>query len=669
MIRTNKINTYLLLIILITTNACSDFLDIVPDDIATIDDAFDDQNSAESYLFTCYSYMPELGDPNNNPALLGGDEAYKQTGIIRIAANIDVSFRMQAIALGAQNPDSPVADYWNGANGGLNLYRGIRDCNVFLENIDNVIVIDKDLKKRWIAEAKFLKAYYSFYLFRMYGPIVIFEKNLPIDADISEIQKGRSTVDETVDYISTLFLEASTDLPIAIGDIQNELGRATQGASLALRAKLLTTAASPLFNGNSDYQNVLDKDGNNLFPVYDANKWNVAMEACRLAVEAIEGAGIQLYEFDPSALPLPSGSTILDVPEEIINTLTIQQSLAERWTSEKLFVSTKGLASLIQNRAAARTSEEFSANTGCYSFYSPTLRIAEMFYTKNGVPINEDINWNYGNRYQLRKYDVNSDSDYNSNGVPDNKYFIKNGETTINLHFDRETRFYGSLGFDRGIWYGNPATYNSNGAAAGFEDHYLEARATEYSGNNVGLGYESQTGYFAKKLTNYDNVISVTSSTSYSKVTYAFPEIRLSDLYLLYAECLNEIDNRAQAYIYIDKVRERANLKGVVESWGNFSNNPSKPSTKAGLRQIIQQERMIELVFEGHRFWDLNRWKLAESYMNKPFKGWTYTQQDPEDYYVPTTLGFPEFTFKNYLWPIKTNEILSSPNLTQNGGW
>lgn len=665
--KTNIKHIFIIFTLSVWITGCSDYLDIVPDNVATIDDAFDDENSAESFLFTCYSHMPSLGEPRNNPGFYGGDASYRVNSLIR---GDEPSYLVNSeLALGAQETDVSYLDYWSGGRNGTNLYLGINDCNVFLENIDKLRYMDEDLRKRWIAEVKFLKAYYNFYLFRMYGPIILNDTNLPIDADISEIHKFRSPADECVTYIADLFLEASNDLPLLISDRANELGRATKGAALGMRAKVLATGASPLFNGNAEYANVIDANGTRLFSDYDANKWQLAADACKMAIDTIEFAGIQLFKFDTSDMEyLPANVTRDDVPEEIVNVLTIQQSLSERWTDEKIFVSTNGTAGRIQNHAQARTHVKFQDNDEVMGFYSPTLRIAEMFYTKNGVPIDEDLTWNYADRYGLIDYDVDNDSDTDGNGVPDNQYFVKDGETTINLHMNREVRFYGSLGFDRGIWYGNPAQYNTNGAQAGFEDHYVEARASEYSGTAIGSGVYSQTGYFPKKLVNYDNVIS-SDDLDYSRVTYAFPELRLADLYLLYAECANEVDDRATAYIYIDKVRERANLKGVVESWGTYSSNPSKPSTKEGFRDIVRQERLIELVFEGHRFWDLKRWKLAEYYLNIPFRGWNYLGGNPQDYYTPNVLGTPTYSFKNNLWPIETGEILSNPNLIQNGGW
>src|SRR5205085_1559754 len=106
------------------------------------------------------------------------------------------------------------------------------------------------------------------------------------------------------------------------------------------------------------------------------------------------------------------------------------------------------------------------------------------------------------------------------------------------------------------------------------------------------------------------------------------------DLYLLYAEAQNEAAGPSeQVYTYLDKVRARAGLGGVVTTWNLYSNNPGKPLSKEGLRSIIHQERLIEMAFEGSRLWDLRRWKEAAAELNKPITGWDRTQSAPADYY------------------------------------
>ena len=109
--------------------SCADFLDIVPDNIATIDYAFRMRSTAEQYLSTCYKYIPNDANPSANPALFGADEWWFSQ---QAYAN---SWRPWNIAKGEQNKNSPLINYWTGANGGEPLWQAISQCNIFLENI------------------------------------------------------------------------------------------------------------------------------------------------------------------------------------------------------------------------------------------------------------------------------------------------------------------------------------------------------------------------------------------------------------------------------------------------------------------------------------------------------------------------------------------------------
>jgi hypothetical protein len=100
-----------------------------------------------------------------------------------------------------------------------------------------------------------------------------------------------------------------------------------------------------------------------------------------------------------------------------------------------------------------------------------------------------------------------------------------------------------------------------------------------------------------------------------------------------------------------------------------FSNKSSKFSSKDGLREIIQRERLIELVFEGKRFWDLRRWKVAENYLQRSVNGWDIAQREAVNYYRVKPIYTSSFSLKDYFWPISENSLIVNPNLVQNPGW
>jgi hypothetical protein len=162
----------------------------------------------------------------------------------------------------------------------------------------------------------------------------------------------------------------------------------------------------------------------------------------------------------------------------------------------------------------------------------------------------------------------------------------------------------------------------------------------------------------------------VFTNTSLTVENYPWPVIRLSDLYLLYAEALNESGNGAAGLPYLNKIRERAGLGTIESSWTNFSKNPGKYSTIDGLRQIIQQERGIELAFEGSRFWDLRRWKTAPQVLSAPVYGWDINQTTSEDFHRRVLLYSPQFVGpRDYFWPVREYNLQVNPNLVQNPGW
>lgn len=630
------------LLCLIYTISC-DYLDVVPDNVATIDYAFRNRTACEKYLYTCYSYLPRHGDVNSDPAMTGGDEVWK----------IQMNFwTVQNLAQGNQSSVNPLLNFWNGeSDAQTNLWRGIRDCNIFLENVDVVYDLPDYEKKRWVAEVKFLKAYYHFYLFRMYGPIPIVDVNTPISGDPDEVQPYREPVDAVVKYIVDLMDEAATDLPLEREIIEGtEAGRINSLIAKSIRAEVLVYAASRLFNGNTDYVNMIDARGVQLFPQeYDAEKWKLAADACLEAIEMCHAQGKKLYD-----LVEPQLTTANDTFK--IQT-TYRQAICDRWNSELIWGSVNYNCNNLSYQAQAkilRVAPESGAIVSA-SGWGPTMKLVERYYSNRGVPVNEDKEWLanewYSNRYKVRPEP--------SSGAE--KYLVKEDQRTVYLHYNREVRFYASIGFDRGIYFGNGYTKFPE------DVKHCETRFGEYSGMFSSAGH-SITGYHAKKMHSYRNALTAnTSSVEY----YPFPIIRLADLYLLYAEALNEYGGPGdEVFRYIDAVRARAGLEGVKVSWEKYSNNPNKPNDKETLREIIHQERTIELAMEGKRFWDIRRWKKINELNEQPL-GWNVYGETEENFYQITMVAPTpvEFSAKDYFWPIKEYELSVNKKLMQNYGW
>ena len=632
---------YLIIVMLAAASpSCADFMDVMPDNILTIDNIFNNREQAEQYLFTCYSIIPPFGT-SNEPGMVCGDHAWYHLDVNNYTQPGWDLMRM------GNNVSSPILNYWAGR------YAGIGYCNTLLANIDKVPDMNSLEKARWAAEAKFIKAFHHFWLLQMYGPIPILRENLPITATVEEVAVYRDPVDDVVDYIVQLIDEAVPALPLRIVNEVSELGRITQPIALAVKAKVLVTAASPLFNGNTAYAQLKDNRGRVLFNQDNSEeavrrKWERAAVACENAIDTCLLAGHRLFEF----------TTTLPISNNTKRVVQCSQIVTEKWNTEYIwgrnlgdFVSGRHLPMCTMPRLHS------DHTNGVYQFLVPTLKMAELFYSKHGVPISEDKDYDYEHRYNMQPVAA---------GDTYHPYYLQPGRTTAILHQDREPRFYGSLGVDGGWWFGVGRIENDNAQWP------LNFKLGQTEGGRQGTERYSVTGFYIKKLASY-----LTSYSDQTMVTadiyLSWPIFRLADLYLLYAEALNEAEgpngeHSAELFHYINEVRTRAGLEGVKASWDAYTNN-KKYETQGGMRQIIQQERNIELAFEGHRFWDIRRWGLAMEYFRQPIQGWNIEGATDGDFYNVTTLDRVNYSLRDVLWPIAEAELLINPNLVQNPGW
>ena len=633
-IKTAKLFVLCLGSVLLTN--CADFLDVVPDGVATMDNAFSNRFNSEKFLFSCYNMLPNQNDPFVYPGNVGMDEIWWDVDVSGLNARSGAR-----IARNDQNSPDPFQNYWDGRRDGRNLWVGIRDCNIFLENIHRVPDLQNWERVRWISEVKFLKAYLHFFLMQMYGPVPIVDVNLPVNASSDQVRIYREPVEEVTEFVVNLIDESLENLPDKIDETITEMGRITKPIALAAKAKILVWAASPLMNGNPDYANFRDNRDIQLIPsTVDRTKWNRAAEAIKEAIDVAHANGHALFRFQRGFEPM-SDTTLLKY--------TLRGAVSERFEDNNTEPVWAHPAYNNTNQFQNYCTPKFHASYGGTAELSVTLKIAEQYYTNNGIPIDEDPSWNYSGRYEVRM----DTGEYH-------KYYIGKGETTVNLNYYREPRFYAHLAFDRSLYE----------ATAQSEEGTIMIR--NRSGDPHGLVFADchpSTGYFIKKLVSFR---SGTTTNAPTPRRFTIPLIRLSDLYLLYAEALNEIketpDN--EVYQWIDSVRFRAGLEGVYDSWRKYSIIPGKPTTKEGMREIIKRERLIELCCEGQRPFDLRRWKDAIVYNNQPVQGWDFRGVTIPEYYVITTYySNRNYTLKDYLWPLYNTTISRNPNLVQNPGW
>jgi len=633
-------------VVLPLLNSC-DFLDVVPDNIATIEHVFRDRNSAESYLYTCYSFMPAHNNSQSNPGNMLSDE---------FAVSKDYSGTNKTLTETGNNTTNPIINYWDGSK---SLWSGIRACNLFIEQIDNIPDITAEEALRWKAEATFLKAYYHWYLFSLYGPIPIVDVNLSINATDEEMQVHREPVDKVIDYIVETIDKATPNLPLSLqGAELTEMGRVTRAAAMAIKARILVTAASDLYNGNNDYSTFKDNRGLNLFPVGAAKveKWQRAAIACKEAIDTCKSVGLGLFTFATPPGVKMNDSIRMELQPAMILGEILNNNEAIWIQTNVAAVQTYVIPQILYSGIA--TSTTYYGGQNVYARENATLNAAELFYSKNGVPIEEDDEWKTNSWYDNR---FKADASYLTR--KDHRYYIKKDYQTVMFHLNRESRYYGSLGFDGCNWFGFGLADQENQY---FVKDYNNPLTPPISGFYIRKFVPFRTSMDAKNVN--------TTQNGMTYWNYGFPIMRMADLYLLYAEALNESDpTNTDILKYVDMVRNRSGLEGVVDSWTKYAvvDKKNKYSDQAGMRQIIRRERMIELAFEGQGGFDRRRWKMMDQLLAKgtirgfyPLKG-----ESLESFMTPDILWTTDFKFRDYFWPIKTSNLQVNPNLVQNPGW
>lgn len=356
-----------LLVALIGYSSCN-YLDIVPDETTTDEDTYADKDAVRDYLYSCYAYLPQCNISSGSLDQMTGDE-------------VITAFEHETFAgfpKGNYSAATPVISYWD------TFFQGIRQCYMLLERIDKVADLRNDLKVDYKAQTKFLIAYYHYLMARCYGPTLLIKETPSITTPVEEYL-GRTPYDECVEWICNLFDEAANDLP-AVRSTASEFGLATSIAAKSLKAKMRLYAASPLFNGNSKfYSNFVDKDGVQLMPLtYDANKWVLARDACKEAIELAVLNGHDLYKKKDYRL---DESEANPYPEEgAVRCLRTGMVDWESRNVEVLFAETRNEGSYgVQNKSLPFVKDGWAWNGVC-----PTWAMLNRFYTKNGLPWDED---------------------------------------------------------------------------------------------------------------------------------------------------------------------------------------------------------------------------------------------------------------------------------------
>lgn len=602
--------------------SCVDYLDKESDTELTLPMVFEDKTRIEGWLANVYSHVP---DPYWGYARkLGWDILSDDMTASERWRQWD--WKVIPMLLGEWTPSTD----WDG-NYWARLPQLIREANIFIENVHPLP--DQGISATEVtymkAEMRFMIAYYYYLLSNTYGPIP-FKPNYiaPTDFNLADLMEGQRPYYEVVDWVDKELQEVAKILPPKYTEAR-KYGRATSIMCLAVRARMLLFAASPLVNGNPDYANHKNKDGENLFSTTaDKTKWAYAAQACKELIDAAEAAGHKLY-------------TVENKDGTIDPFMSYQNLFLTRYdegNTEILFARPGGSEYGEYEKHATPAASGGSGGLGV------TQSLVDAFFMENGLPINDVdskyVETDFSTSVETRDNTV-WDTEVNGGAI--------NEIGTYNMYCHREPRFYITVSYNNSYFTQEKRLFNFfNGSADNPHTHDAP-----------------QNGYLIRKK--------ISPDLNVKQGTYKYrPGIvyRLGEAYLNYAEALNESDpGNGDILVYLNKIRERAGIRQYTTGATDENYIHVDLNDQAEMRKLIRAERRVELSCEGIRYDDLRRWKEAENVLNGDFYGMNFSGRDNSSFYVRTPYLKRVYKKAYYWFPIHQSEIDKNDKLVQSPYW
>lgn len=602
--------------------SCVDYLDKESDTELTLPMVFEDKTRTEGWLANVYSHVP---DPYWGYA--------RKLGWDILSDDMTASERWQQwdwkvipMLLGEWTPSTDWdGNYWS------RLPQLIREANIFIENVHPLP--DQGISATEVtymkAEMRFMIAYYYYLLSNTYGPVP-FKPNYiaPTDFNLADLMEGQRPYYEVVDWVDKELKEVAEILPAKYTEAR-KYGRATSIMCLAVRARMLLFAASPLVNGNPDYANHKNKDGENLFSTTaDKTKWAYAAQACKELIDAAEAAGHKLYtekNDDGTIDPFMSYQNLFLTRYDEGNT-------------EILFARPGGSEYGEYEKHATPAASGGSGGLGV------TQSLVDAFFMENGLPINDD-----NSEYVETGYSVSDETRDNTVWDTEVNGGAISKKNTYNMYCHREPRFYITVSYNNSYFTQEKREFNFfNGSADNPHTHDAP-----------------QNGYLIRKK--------ISPDLNVKQGTYKYrPGIvyRLGEAYLNYAEALNESDpGNGDILVYLNKIRERAGIRQYTTGATDDNFIHVDLNDQAEMRKLIRAERRVELSCEGIRYDDLRRWKEAENVLNGDFYGMNFSGKDNSSFYVRTPYLKRVYKKAYYWFPIHQSEIDKNDKLVQSPYW
>jgi starch-binding outer membrane protein, SusD/RagB family len=602
-------------------SSCNDFFEIPVTSDVTIDSVFSSPLKAEAFLWTVYETCAINGFP-------GWRDGGVRNGLLMGATDEGDMF-------GGEGAEDFNRGTWSANNQReFNMgtcYLGIRNANIFMENIDRVAGLTDLQKNQMRSEARFFRTLMHFDAFRRFGGVPIVTQTL--DKSGVEQKVPRSTLAQTIQFIVDECDEAAKYLPNSYD--RTYKGRVTKGAALALKSRTLLYAASPLFNpidGKAYYEDGVNDEDFTVaispdvkqyvcYENYDANRWKVAADAAKAVIDWAENE---------------SGWC------RVINT-------GNPFDDYNNATSLNSDEILLNDRSHQTWATWLDGYGNQVRYY--TNSIYGSWKRSHGV----SLNWT---RFYYRS--DGSEQIWNENTNPDAAF--GNYSEFVNKCKEMEPRFQLS------VMYSSP-----DQIVSGLETNkVIEAWWSADGTKEIVPGGKWMDASMYACYTGVGHLKKFLHNMTHAQSPFYWPVLRLGEFYLNYAEALNETAGipTQETFDAINVIRRRA---GIPEL------NSASPGcdTRDNFRQVVHRERNIEMFCEEHRFFDVRRWKIADQ--EGVMKGGIWTlrlyQMDGQTTPNKASVVYKKVKVEDrvwkdymYLYPYNQGEV-NLGYLVQNPGW
>lgn len=565
---------------LFLTSSCYD-LDVYPEDQLSSGTFFQTQDHADQIMMGVYSQMQS-------------DDIFGRQFGLDCLGGIGSGYDPASYAVIGRGTYNSTSGLVTGKF--KNLYEGIARANILLQNVDRCDMSD-ELKLRYKAEARFMRALYYFTLMDFFGPVPVYDESTIVAEDFMNMLEPRKSLEEVRKFIIDDLDNADTYLPTE-WDASNA-GRATKAAAMSLKGKVLLYA----------------------------KEYEAAKECFEAVVTNKEGkyGEKELYP-DYAGLFKPGG----DESSEMIFAIQNIGGVGQDFGMPTTFY--------MGSRASYGS---------CWNNVMASIDFVDSYECKNGKP----FNWNdyfegYNENIDIRKEVLYAKLDNSKKVVT----YPASLEKLLEMYENRDPRMKASIILP----YTHYAGWVKN-APKDTEFILLEKQGDAHENNGFIRVNQNYQLYLWRKFVAEGNMDGAINNRADTPIN--FPIIRLADVYLMLAECYNQMENGDQekAVYYINKVRNRASV-----NMPEINNGDSwmEARTKEEVFARIRHERAVELAAEGWSFSDMRRWGLLEEVAG------------PVKDIVNKKLYDRVVNERDYLWPIPQDEIDKNPNLRPNNpGW